>query len=156
MFQTHAAMILRRRVAALALFQGTHLQGVIVRNIPSDEQRAQSTITSFIRQVCSKYHFEDITFEQGVKPTERIERSYEFARIAFADQSSLPSKVSFRDLLVSFASQPLRDRHQLREIAKRIWPALNNRRCSIAALDAALVGLHIQTKRLLKIHDKAQ
>ena len=151
MSQTNAALSIRRRTAALALFQGVHLMGVIVRHVPTDGRRAESTIAGFVREACSRHEVESIGIEQGTRTSLRIVHCYECAKATLQQESTPIEEVQYAELLESYAFTPLRLRHQLRQVAKRIWPMLDNKKFGITALDAAVVGLHLQTRRLLNI-----
>jgi hypothetical protein len=92
-------------------------------------------------------------FEREDGASTRIVHCYKFAQLAFQEQAAATVEVPFKDLLESFASAPIRHRHRLRQIARRIWPILDSRKCDVAALDAAVLGLHVQVERLFNIQE---
>jgi hypothetical protein len=151
-----AAVNIRRREAALALFQGIHLQGLIVRHIPTDYHRADNAIVSLAHEACSRYSISSVAIEQGKRSSARITHGYKSMCEAFQEESASVEEVPYAVLLESYAYRPLRLRHHLRKIAKKLWPVLDSKRYGNAALDAVIVGLHIQTKRLLNIHENEQ
>lgn len=59
-------------------------------------------------------------------------------------------KVADKDLLDSFATPALTQKHELRQIARSLWPQVAQEQ--LPALDAALIGLYVQTERLLSQH----
>ena len=142
-------MSIRRRTAALAIFRELHLEGVIVRHIPSDLSRAENTIVGFAHEICSHYQITAVAIEIADRTTDRLDRSYACARKAFEEESVSIHEVPLQELMESYAYRPLKLRQQLRRVGRNIWPALGNKRYGISALDAALVGLCIQTKHLL-------
>jgi hypothetical protein len=156
MNQTVAAMSIRRRTAAIAIFRELHLEGVVVRHIPSDISRAEDTIMGFSHEMCSHYSISAVAIETSEGTTARLKRSYACARKAFAEESVSLHEVPLRELMESYAYRPLKLRQQLRRIARKIWPVLENKRYGITSLDAALVGLCVQTKHLLNINPNHQ
>ena len=56
-------------------------------------------------------------------------------------------KVTDAQLLESYSIPPLGQKHELRMIARSIWPYVATQH--LPALDAALVGLYAQVERLL-------
>jgi hypothetical protein len=152
MHQTVAAVSIRRRTVALAIFRELHLEGVIVRHIPNDLSRAESAILGFAHEMCSHYKISAAVFEASERATTRIKRSYACARTALEEESISLHEVPICELMEGYAYRPLKRRQQLRRIARKIWPVLDNKRYGIAALDAALIGLHLQTKHLLNIN----
>jgi hypothetical protein len=156
MTQTVAAISIQRRTVAVAVFRELHLEGVVVRHIPSDTTRAENTIVGFAHEMCSHYKISAVAIETNERATARLERSYACARKAFEDESVSLHEVPLRELMESYAYRPLKLRQQLRRIARKIWPVLENKRYGITSLDAALVGLCAQTKRLLNINPDHQ
>jgi hypothetical protein len=156
MTQIVAAMSIQRRTAAIAIFRDLHLEGVVVRHIPSDINRAENTIMGFAHEMCSHFQISAIAIETSERTTPRLERSYACARKAFDEESVSLHEVPLRELMESYAYRPLKLRQQLRRIGRKIWPVLENKRYGITALDAALVGLCLQTKRLLNINPDHQ
>ena len=59
-------------------------------------------------------------------------------------------KVTDKELLDSFATPALTQKHELRQIARSLWPQVGQEQ--LLALDAALIGLYVQTERLLSDH----
>jgi|SRR6185312_1601132 len=152
MSQTVAAINIRRRTAAIALFRELRLEGVIVRHLPNDMLRAENAIVGFAHEICNHYEIAIIAVESAERITERQQRSYRIAREAFDDESVAIHEVPIQELMECYAFRPLRVRQQLRRIARNIWPSLATKQYGNTALDAALVGLCIQTKHLLSIN----
>lgn len=156
MSETVAAINIRRRTVALAVFRELHLEGVIVRHIPNDLSRAENTILGFAHEMCSHYRIAGVAIETSERTTARLRRSYACARKAFEEESVSLHEIPVCELMESYAYRPPTRRQQLRRIARKIWPVLDNKRHGIAALDAALIGLYIQTKHLLNIDPNRQ
>ena len=156
MSQIVAAISIRRRTAALAVFRELHLEGVIVRHIPNDTRHAENTILGFAHEMCSHYQLSAVALEKPERITARLRNGYASACKAFEEESVPRHQIQIGDLMKSYASRPLTSRQQLRRIARKIWPVLDNKRYGIASLDAALVGLYIQTEYLLNIDNHNQ
>ena len=59
-------------------------------------------------------------------------------------------KVTDKELLEAYATPALTQKHDLRLIARSLWPHVAKEQ--LPALDAAIIGLYVQTERLLSHH----
>lgn len=150
---TLAALSIQRRAAAIAVFRKTHLEEVFTRQFPNDLMIAENRMIGFVRRVLERNRVELVAFETAnIKLTNRTRGFWQVANGIFHAEGipiqTIPSDVLYN----SFAVPPLRNRDQLRKIARSVWPQLDNRAADRAALDAAALGLFVQTERLFAIN----
>ena len=82
------------------------------------------------------------------KPLVRSHRSeFRLQTLEHLREEGIPMwQVDRPALLSAYGIPPIKTRQNLRQIAKSVWPALESG--SDALLDAALLGLYVQTERL--------
>jgi hypothetical protein len=149
---TLAAVSIQRRAAAIAIFRKSHLEEVFTRQFPNDLRIAENRMIGFIRRVLDRSRVGLVTVETADTKSDRIRGLWQVANEIFRAEG-IPIQATASDILYnSFAVPPLRNRDQLRRIARSIWPQLDNRESGRVALDAAVLGLHTQTERLFTIN----
>jgi hypothetical protein len=144
------AIKIERRSLAVALFIGTHLDYTHVHNLPSDRGKAETSAMGLVRWLRA-------TFNVGSAAIEEVQNG-ELRRVvlgkpileAFREQGIPAWQIEKAVLFSAFAHPPLKNRKELRETAMTIWPVLNARNISPSVLDAAALGLYIQTERLFQ------
>jgi hypothetical protein len=148
---TLAAVAVQRRSIAIALFRRTHLEEVLVRQLPTEAIKAGNSLVGFLRQVLERHPIEVAAFEvaddEGTRIHQYLQQVEDILRPAGVPLFKIPQQELFR----SFAVSPLRRKDPLRRIVRSIWPILNSQEFGHAALDAAALGLHVQTERLFTI-----
>ncbi len=149
---TLAAIIIRRRTAVIALFRKTGIEDILVRELSSDLQKAENSVTGFLRQTLERHHIELVAMENVEHQTARIQQLHKQAESVLRAEGMPIQEVPLAELFQSFAIPPLRQRSQLRRIARSIWPALNDRRLGQVGSDAAALGLYLQTERLFNLN----
>jgi hypothetical protein len=145
---TLAAISIRRRTAAIAVFRKTHLDDVLIRELATNQQKAENSIAGFVRQFLAQHQIELVAIENRPEQSSRIQQLYEIATTVLRTESVPIQVVPEEDLFQSFAIPPVQYRSQLRKIAQSIWPQLDNREFGRAPIDAAALGLFVQTERL--------
>jgi hypothetical protein len=145
-----AAIRIDRRVVAVAILNGDHLQHTDVRQLSSSPDKALDSTVSFItRQVVDRFEFESAALEI-IPNGHEVQRSI----LHQATLRALGAKVigiletSKADLFQAFGNPPLHSRKELREITSRIYPALDQEPGGPWIHDAAALGLYVQTERL--------
>jgi hypothetical protein len=145
-----AAIRIDRRVVAVAILNGDHLQHTDARQLSSSPNKALDSAVGFItRQVLDKFDFESAALEI-------IPNGHEVQRLILhqATIRALGTKAigiletSKADLFQAFGNPPLHSRKALREIMSRIYPALDSEPGRPWIHDAAALGLYVQTERL--------
>jgi hypothetical protein len=152
---TLAALSIDRRTAALALFNGLCLEDMLLRSLPADQDAAVNTLIGFLNRSIDRYKIEFVGLRSlNDKSSSRI-KSLHTAALSVLRNTSLPlEQVDEKNLLESFGHPPLRSRDHLRKVGRNIWPALNDSHATNSAVDAAVLGLHVQVERLLTIHSQ--
>ncbi|SRR5216684_135637 len=145
-----AAIRIDRRVVAVAILNGDHLQFVDARQLSSSPDKALASTVSFItRRVMEKFQFESAALEI-------IPNGHEVQR-ALLHQATIRTlgakaigilEISKRELLGAFGYPPLRFRKEVRQVASDIYPVLDEESGGPWTHDAAALGLYVQTERL--------
>jgi hypothetical protein len=145
-----AAIRIDRRVLAVAILNGDHLQHTDVRQLSSSPDKALDSAVSFItRQVLDRFEFESAALEI-IPNGHEVQRSI----LHHATLRALGAKAigiletSKADLFQAFGNPPLHSRKELRGIMSRIYPVLDQEPGGPWIHDAAALGLYVQTERL--------
>jgi hypothetical protein len=138
-----------RRSIAVAVFNGDQLDFTRVRQLSSVPARAESSAIGFINWIVQNFRIESAAVEVAAI-SETLRRSVLTDIVIGALRSnSLPVwQLSKRELFEAFGNPPLRSRKQLRCVILSIWPVLTGGNGKNQALDAAALGLMVQTERL--------
>jgi hypothetical protein len=151
-----AALSFERRVVALALFRELHLDNMVILQLPTDTEAALNRLVGFINREILVHR---IKFLAVLAPPSRLgDRIVEMhsAATAAIRAGQVPSvEVPEEHLLEAYAHPGLTRRAQLRAVGRTIWPSLNDAQATNAAVDAAILGLHVQTERLFKLYEEA-
>jgi hypothetical protein len=152
-----AALCVERRRAALALFNETRLEDLIIHHLPSDHAKAITSLTVFLKREIERSALEYLALARPAeKASERVKLMHT-ALIEVLRAHGIPFlEVSDDELFSTYSEPPLRHREHLRAAAARIWPPLNDRRTARSAIDSALLGLHVQAERLFRLHGVQQ
>jgi hypothetical protein len=152
-----AAIRIDRRVVAVAILNGDHLQHTDVRQLASSPEKALDSAVSFItRQVLDRFDFESAALEI-------IPNGHEVQR-SILNQATLRAlgakaigilETSKVDLFQAFGNPPLHSRKELRGIMSRIYPVLDQEPGGPWIHDAAALGLYVQTERLFNSINQA-
>ena len=154
--QISAAIAIRRRSAAIALFHQTHLEDVLERQFPTESTKAEASLASFIYRTLNEFPIEQASLEDASGPSERVVRFYGQAEGLLRNEAVPIEKIDEQELYESFAVPPLKRRDQLRNIIRTILPALDSPEVGLAALDAAALGLYCEIERLFRINSPTQ
>jgi hypothetical protein len=147
--QLVALKIFRRTVTA-AIFSGTRLQFLDLQHLSNDPNKASETLSRFVG-----WTLENFRPELAALSVEEEDDKPRAAMLAGLVEKQLLShgvpvwKITDQEMLEAYASPALAQKHTLRLIARSIWPDVS---IKLPALDAALVGLFVQTERLLSSH----
>ena len=137
-----------RRTATVAVFTGRNLDFVDIHHLSNVPKIASEALERFIGWIIENFHPQMAALavdEEDRQPrarmlTERAER-------CLLSQGVPICKVTDSQLLESYTVPALTNKHDLRLIGRTMWPYLAARH--FPALDAALIGLYVQTERLL-------
>ncbi len=146
-----AAFKIFRRLATAAIFSKQGLEFVDLKHLSNDPAKASETLKRFVLWTVENFRPELCALardEDDKKP--RAAMLSEFVENLLLEQGIPVWKVTDKELLNSYATPPLTQKHELRNIGRTLWPQIPKEQHQ--ALDAALVGLFVQTERLLSHH----
>ncbi len=139
-----------RRSATVAVLSGRTLEFVDIQHLSNTPKVALETQERFIGWVLENFRPQIVVLATGADEDEDRPRAQMLTQAA--EQKLLESgvpvwKVGDPELLESFAIPALTQKHELRAIARSMWPYVAAQH--EPALDAALAGLYVQVERIL-------
>jgi|ERR1700680_2096608 len=141
-----------RRAVAVALFTGDHLDYTQPRQLSSSPQKAVASTVTFISRNVERCEIESAALESIPNGDQRQRLLLQQAAVrVLTEQSVSIVEVSKGDLFDASGYPPLHARKEIRQIASQIWPALDGEPGSPWTHDAAMLGLYVQTERLLDV-----
>lgn len=151
---TLVAFGVERRVAAFALFRGSRLEYTKLRHLPLDTSKASGSIRELVAQILERHNPEFVAVSRpSEKSSERIRSFCEVVK-DIAGNLGIPAvEVDDKMLMSAYGHPPLRRKEHVRSAGRTIWPRLIECKSKKASVDAALVGLYIQTERLFSLHE---
>ena len=91
---TLAAVAVQRRSIAIALFRRTHLEEVLVRQLPTEAIKAGNSLVGFLRQVLERHPIEVAAFEVADDEGTRIHQYLQQVEVGFvAAAVPVPARV---------------------------------------------------------------
>jgi hypothetical protein len=148
-----AAVRVDRRAVAVVILCGIHLEyPPLVRQLPSDSNKAQNSAAGFISKVMQKCPFSTAALE-SLPCTAEVQRHalIDIIRDVLSEQAVGIWQVEKIDLLAAFGHPPLQHRTGVRRIVEAIWPGINGSVGSALVKDALALGLYCQTEYLFNI-----
>jgi hypothetical protein len=151
-----AAFSAERRIAALAIFQGSQLEDTKLRHLPLDNNKAFGSVRELVTRTLEHYQPEFIAIASpSAKVSDRI-RGFCTAVREIANNLGIPAvEVDDPSLMCAYGSPPLTRKEHIRRAGRGIWPGLNDAKAKHAAVDAATAGLYVQMERLFSLHEEA-
>jgi hypothetical protein len=146
-----AAFKIFRRSATAAIFSARGLEFIDIKHLSNDPAKATEALNRFVAWILENFRPELAALgpdEEDNKP--RAAMLTGVVESLLRNQGIPIWKVSDKELLDSFATPALTQKHELRQIARSLWPQVGTEQ--LPALDAALIGLYVQTERLLSQH----
>lgn len=146
-----AAFKIFRRSATAAIFSDRGLEYIDLKHLSNDREKATEALNRFVGWILESFRPELSalgTDEEDIRPRTAMLTGVVDSLIR---EQGIPIwKVADKDLLDSFATPALTQKHELRQIARSLWPQVAKEQ--LLALDAALIGLYVQTERVLSHH----
>lgn len=140
------AVKLDRRSIGAAVFVGQHLDYTQVRQLSGQRDKAQASVIGFITWLIHNFGITSATLECSPNANENQRAVLSQAVIAtLRDNAVSVWEISKGDLLAGFGHPALKSRAELREVVRTIWQTKSNKG---SALDAAALGLYVQTERM--------
>lgn len=143
-----AAVCITRRVVALAVFSGTHLEYVRSRQLSSSYQQAERTVAASLNWVVSQFDISLLCVVDSLADV-RASRLEAFAAETARALGIPVWRVKTASLLEAFSVPPLSSKQQLRAVAGEIWPVISGSVLNRQVRDAAAAGLYVQVERML-------
>jgi hypothetical protein len=146
-----AAFKVFRRSATAAIFSNRGLEFIDIKHLSNDPAKATEALNRFVGWILESFRPELSAL--GTDEDDNKPRTAMLTGIveSLLRRQGIPIwKVTDKELLDSFANPALTQKHDLRQIARSLWPQVAQEQ--IPALDAALIGLYVQTERLLSQH----
>ena len=142
------AIAVSRRCVAAAAFNGLTLECSFIRELSSQEGKAADSAKKFISWL--RGVFPESTWALELPITRDDTRRAVLVKLVKVELAGeRPRTVQTHEMFNAFGEPRLRTRLDLRRTVATIFPALNARSQHPATLDAAGVGLFVQTARLL-------
>jgi hypothetical protein len=143
------AIKVERRSIAVAVFVGSNLDFHDVRHLSSQSEKAEASAIGFLNWVIGSFEIESATLERMTNGNEIRRAALNRAILDMLRASIIPIwEVGKRDLLEAYGYPALRTRIELRQAAQKIlWSMFNTDKPNCQELDAASLGLHVQTER---------
>lgn len=146
-----AALAVDRRAVAVAVFVNRVLDFARLHHFGADADKAAQSTVGFVQWLREHFPISAFVLEYAdpIATTRRALLSRAVA--ATAREHGYPVReVTTAELLSSFGHPALRARRELRQVVATIWPSLNVRECGQPCLDAAALGLFVQTQTALR------
>jgi len=148
-----AAIRLERRGLAVAIFSGYHLEyPPLVRQLPSNVNKAQSSAAGFISSVMLRCPFTTAALET-LPGTAEVQRRglLEIVKNVLSHEAVGVWQVDKRDILAAYGHPPLRSRAEVQRIVETIWPDMNGSFGAHLIRDALALGLYCQTEYIFNV-----
>jgi hypothetical protein len=146
-----AAIRVDRRAAGVAVFNGDHLVYARARQLSASPGKAISSAVGFIERIMRQFEVKSAVIEAIPNGHESHRKTLQRAIVGVLDDDEINTgEVSKAELFQAFAFPPLRSRKQLKEIASRIWPILDEQSGGPWIHDAALLGLYVQIEAVFE------
>lgn len=149
-----AAIRVDRRAVGVAVFNSDHLMYAQARQLSAAPGKAISSAVGFIERIMRQFEVKSAVIEAIPNGHERHRKALQTAIVgALADDEINAGEVSKVELFEAFAHPPVSSRKQLKEIASRIWPILDEQSGGPWTHDAAMLGLYVQIEAIFENND---
>jgi hypothetical protein len=150
---TLAAIGIERRVVAIAIFRNTHLDQMLIHHLPSEAEKAENILHSFIKQVLDRLNVEYFAFAQPRTASSGRIQGFHRTAIDAVRQAGVPlSVVPETTALNAYGHPALAHWMQVRKAMRNVFPTLNERKTKPSELDSAAIGLCAQVERIFNIY----
>lgn len=148
-----AAIRLERRGIAVAIFSGFHLEyPPLVRQLPSDINKAQNSAAGFISSVIQRCPFATAALETlpGGAEVQR-QALLKIVQDVLSEQAVGIWQIEKRDILAAYEYPPPTSRGHVQKTIEGIWPDMNGSFGAPLIRDALALGLYCQTEYLFNL-----
>lgn len=147
-----AAFGIARDAIAVAVFSGQELECWKIRSLPNNDEKARASALAFVRWASATFGFRAAGLESGSLGSKRKELLREGICGVLREQGIPILLASQEQLYLVFRQPPLKKRGEMRRIVSTILPQLQAYRSQLPLLDAAALGLYLETEHLLAIN----
>src|SRR5437762_3531027 len=138
-----------RRTVAVAIFADTRLEYSQLRHLSSVHEKAETSLIEFIHWTLSRFHIDHAALEPLPQADmSRRARINQITMLTLRNEAIPIWEIHFPDVLQAYGVPPLQTRRQLRSVVGSFWPIVERGADNDLILDAAAVGLYVQTERL--------
>lgn len=141
-----------RDAIALAVFSGQELECWKIRTLPNNEEKARASVLAFVRWATATFRFRAAGLESGNLGSRRKELLRQEIHHALREQGVPIVTATPEQLYRAFRHPLLKKRGEMRRIVATIFPQLQAYRSDLPLLDAAALGLYLETEHLLAIN----
>ncbi|HLJ27904.1 MAG TPA: hypothetical protein VKY85_14435 [Candidatus Angelobacter sp.] len=153
---TFVTFSIGRRYIAAAIFSGQKLEFSEVRSFQANTERAKNTVTAFINHIIQQFNIGSAGLEDIPESLQtRMAVLSRLSEQVLRDTGIPVAKATETELFDAYGEPPLRSRAALREVALAMFPQLKTESTQKERLDAAILGLHLQTEKLLSVASEA-
>lgn len=143
------AFVVGRRVIAAAIFKGQNLHFWEVRSFHAKAEQAVSAVTGFVNYIVERCEIETAGLHDIQSPETRMATLTTLVAKLLKERGIPIITASEETLFSSFSYPPVPSRALLRDIALLLFPQLRTQSFGKEVLDAATLGLYLQTERIL-------
>jgi hypothetical protein len=143
-----AGIRVERRSIGAVIFHDLRIESVRVRQLPSNAAKSESSAAGFINQLVQDHPFESAAVEAvSQEENQRVGVTKSVCHQLRENSISL-WELNGKTVTAAFGYPPLNTRTELRKTIETMWPQMRLNHGQACALDAAALGLFIQTERL--------
>ena len=142
-----ATFRITRRLVAVVVFINGRLDYAEERHLSSFPEKAGDSAIGFVRWVLATFAISSAALEQVAGENRRAQLSRSVVAVLKQEAVAVWG-VSKKELFEAFGIPPVTTRKELRAIAASFWPVLSTRNGEGTTLDAAALGIYIETQRL--------
>jgi hypothetical protein len=145
------AIKLTGRSAAAAVYYDRELHYIEVRKLAPSLAQAKDSLVAFVSSLIEHFRIDSTVSEESVADTRA--KALTAAMLDQLRELIIPHwSVKKSELFAVYGEIPLKSSRELRETVCNYWPHLIDGQSDRTCLDAAALGLHIQTDRMLSNH----
>ena len=142
------------RSATAAIYFGRELHYTEVRQLASDLTQAKDSLISFCSSLIEHFRVDTSVSEKPAADTRA--QAMATSLLNLLRERAIPHwAIAKAELLAAYGETPLKSTHELRVVVRDYWPHIIDERDDSTCLDAAALGLYLQTERMLSDNSPA-
>lgn len=145
------AIKLTGRTAAAAVYIGRELHYAEVRQLASGLAQAKDSLVAFSSSLIEHFRVDSTVSEENTADTRA--KALTASMLDLLREKAIPHwALDKSELFAAYGEATLKSTRELREIVRNYWPHIIDERDDQTCLDAAALGLYLQTERMLSNH----